>query len=230
MTLHLPNRLQTAADLTRADRLTADVGTDHGYLPAFLVMSGKTQRAIASDIGKGPLANAEKTVKEYGLEKNIALILSDGLQNIPHETQEIVIAGMGGTLIAEILSAAPWVRNDSVHLVLQPMTHSYDVRKFLCENEFMIDTEKTCADAGRTYLVISAYFSGKNEEKDEFYYYFGDTVGAETETDRAYLQKQLRYLSSRYEGLQKTGNESEAAVFGAVLMKAKQREDWKDLW
>lgn len=230
MTPRLPNRLQTAADLVRADRLTADVGTDHGYLPAFLVMSGKTSRAIASDIGKGPLANAEKTVREYGLEKNIALILSDGLQNIPHETQEIVIAGMGGTLIAEILAAAPWIRNDSVHLVLQPMTHSYDVRKFLCENGFAIDTEKTCADAGRTYLVISAYYSGKNEEKDEFYYYFGDTVGAETETDRSYLQKQIRYLSSRYEGLQKTGIEQEAAVFGAVLMKAEQQEDWKDLW
>ncbi len=230
MTPRLPNRLQTAADLVRADRLTADVGTDHGYLPAFLVMSGKTQRAIASDIGKGPLKNAEKTVKEYGLEKNISLILSDGLQNIPHETQEIVIAGMGGTLIAEILAAAPWIRNEAVHLVLQPMTHSYDVRKFLSENGFTIDTEKTCSDAGRTYLVISAYFSGKNEEKDEFYYYFGDTVGTETETERAYLKKQLRYLSSRYEGLQKMGNTREAAVFGDVLTQAKKREDWKDLW
>lgn len=229
MSLCLTNRLQTAAALVRSGRLTADVGTDHGYLPAFLVISGKTDRAIASDIGKGPLENAAKTVKKYGLEKNIRLLLSDGLQHIPHETEEIILTGMGGTLMADILSAADWIQKESIHLVLQPMTHFQDVRRFLCENGFWIDTEQTCADCGKVYLVMSAYFCGRKEKKDAFYYYFGDRILPESDTDKAYIKKQIQYIHSRYEGLKKTDNRTETAFFYELLTQIEQRKEWKSL-
>lgn len=221
MSLILTKRLQAAADFVRSGRKTADVGTDHGYLPAFLVLKGITDCAIAADIGIGPLDNAKKTVEKYSLENNIQLILSDGLKKIPSDTQEIVIAGMGGTLMSEILSAVDWIKNEEIHLVLQPMTHSQDVRRFLCENGFYIENEKTVEDSGKVYIVMSAYYSGAKCIKDEFYYYFGDKISVDGETDVAYIRKQYSYLKSRYHGLLQSGDTDSAEKFRKILAKAE---------
>lgn len=217
MNIVLTERLRTAAELVRSSRKTVDVGTDHGYLPAFLVMNGVTDRVTAADIGKGPLENAEKTIKKYSLEGKIDTCLSDGLMKISPDTEEIIICGMGGTLIAEILSEAEWIKHEEIHLILQPMTHSYDVRKFLCENGFFIDTEKFCTDTGRDYVVISAYYDGKDHSRDDFYYYFGDKATAETSSEKGYIKRQIFYVKSRYDGLMMSGKEDEASVFGKVL-------------
>lgn len=221
MSLILTKRLQAAADFVRSGRKTADVGTDHGYLPAFLVLNGITDCTIAADIGIGPLDNAKKTVEKYSLEKNVQLILSDGLKKIPSDTQEIIIAGMGGTLMSEILGAVDWIKNENIHLVLQPMTHSQDVRRFLCENGFYIDNEKTVEDAGKVYIVMSAFFSGEDCRKDEFYYHFGDKINADSETDIAYIKKQYSYLKARYQGLLQSGDTDSAQKFKEILVNAE---------
>ena len=217
MNIVLTERLRTAAELVRSSRKTVDVGTDHGYLPAFLVMSGVTDCVTAADIGKGPLENAEKTIKKYSLEGKIDTCLSDGLEKISPDTEEIIICGMGGTLIAEILSKAEWIKHEEIHLILQPMTHSYDVRKFLCENGFYIDAEKFCTDTGRDYVVISAFYDGKDHNRDDFYYYFGDVANGESESEKGYIKRQIFYIKSRYYGLMMSGKEDEASVFGKVL-------------
>lgn len=226
MSLILTNRLRTAAELVRCSRKTVDVGTDHGYLPAFLVMNGKTDCAIAADIGTGPLENAKKTINKYSLGDKISTILSDGLEKIPQDTEEIIIAGMGGTLIAEILSKTEWIKNENIHLVLQPMTHSYDVRKFLYENGFYIDTEKFCTDDGRDYVVMSAYFRDEYVSLYDFYYYFGDVVTGATPSEKGYIKRQYFYIKSRFEGLKKSGNEQEAEVFGKVLSDVQEKTNW----
>lgn len=228
--IKLTNRLMTAASLVRSSRLTVDVGTDHGYLPAYLVMTGKTDSVIAADIGEGPLENAAKTVRKYSLYDKISLVLSDGLKNIPHETEEIIIAGMGGTLIVDILSVADWIKNEKIHLILQPMTHSYDVRKFLSENGFYIDEERLCSDDGRIYVVISAYFSGKDETKDDFYYFFGDNISMNDEMYAAYFKKQYHYIKSRYEGLRQTEKTEETEKYLSLFKRAEELyENKKDL-
>lgn len=221
MSLKLTNRLQVSADFVRSGRKTADVGTDHGYLPAFLVLNGITDSAIAADIGIGPLDNARKTVEKYDLEDNIQLILSDGLEKIPHDSEEIIIAGMGGTLISEILSKADWIKNKDIHLILQPMTHSQDVREFLTENGFYIDDEKTVEDSGKVYIVISAFYSGRNERKTPFYWYFGDKISNESDTDVAYIKRQYSYLKSRCHGLLHSGETEKADEFRSILMQAE---------
>lgn len=226
MSLVLTNRLRTAAELVRCNRKTVDVGTDHGYLPAFLVMNGKTDCAVAADIGVGPLENAKKTIDKYELGDKISTILSNGLEKIPQDTEEIIIAGMGGTLIAEILNKAEWIKHENIHLVLQPMTHSYDVRKFLYENGFYIDTEKFCTDDGRDYVVISAYYNGECIVKDDFYCYFGDVATGSTESERGYIKRQYFYIRSRFEGLKKSGNEQDAEVFGKVLAAVQEKTNW----
>lgn len=220
--IKLTERLETAASFVRTGRVTADVGTDHGYLPAFLVMSGITKDAIAADIAQGPLDNARKTVEKYDLQQNIRLILSDGLDNIPHNVEELIICGMGGNLIADILTKAPWIKNENMHLVLQPMTHSQDVRQYLARNGFYIDAEKTCCDDNKNYIVISAYYSGECAEKDDFYYLFGDKITPCSQTDNAYLRRQYSFLKSRYEGLLKGNNKHQAEKYKLLLEKAEK--------
>lgn len=222
MSLKLTNRLNTVAGFVRHNRVTADVGTDHGYLPAFLVMSGFTDDAIAADIAEGPLDNARKTVKKYSLQDNIRLILSDGLDNIPKNTEEIIIAGMGGNLIADILTKAPWIKNKNTHLILQPMTHSQDVRQFLCENGFYIEDEKTCCDGDKNYIVISAFYSGIIDKKDYFYYLFGDIIKPVSETDKAYIKRQYKFLVSRYQGLLHSSNVHESEKYKTLREKAEK--------
>ena len=221
MSLNLTNRLRAASDYIRSGRKTADVGTDHGYLPAFLVLNGITDCAIAADIGIGPLDNARKTVEKYALEDNIQLILSDGLEKIPHDTEEIIIAGMGGTLIAGILSKAEWIKRSDIHLILQPMTHSQDVREFLCNNGFYIDSEKTCEDSGKSYIVISAFYGGNIQPRDRFYYCFGDKIKPESETDKAYIKRQYSYIQSRYRGLLLSGDTQKADEYKNIILKAE---------
>ncbi len=227
MKIVLTQRLRTAAELVRQNRKTVDVGTDHGYLPAFLVMGGITDKVTAADIGTGPLENAEKTIKKYSLEGKIGTCLSDGLEKISHDTEEIIICGMGGTLIAEILGKAEWIKNEEMHLVLQPMTHSYDVRKFLCENGFYIDTEKFCTDTGRDYVVISAFYDGKDHSRDDFYYYFGDVVTGGAPSENGYIKKQIFYVKSRYDGLMLSGKTDDAKIFAEVLDGIKEK--WSEL-
>ena len=227
MNIVLTERLRTAAELVRQNRKTVDVGTDHGYLPAFLVINGITEDATAADIGKGPLDNAKKTLEKYSLGDKIATVLSDGLEKIDRDTEEIIICGMGGTLIAEILGKAEWIKNEKIHLILQPMTHSQDVRKFLCENGFYIDTEKFCTDSGRDYVVISAYYNGEDNCRDDFYYYFGDTVTENTPSERGYLIRQTGYIKSRFRGLVMSES-PDARVFAGMLDRVMQK--WTDIW
>ena len=220
--IKLTNRLKTAADFVRAGRITADVGTDHGYLPAFLVMSGVTDDAIAADIAAGPLDNARKTVEKYDLKGNIRLILSDGLDNIPQNVEELIICGMGGNLIADILKKAEWIKHKEMHLVLQPMTHSQDVRQYLSENGFYIDAEKTCCDDGKVYIVMSAYYSGERVQRDDFYYLFGDKIKPLTETDKAYIKRQYSFLKSRCQGLLLSNDTQGAEKYKLLLEKAEK--------
>lgn len=222
--IKLGERLSAAASLVRANRPTADIGTDHGYLPAFLVLSGKTDDVTASDIAEGPLKNAEKTLKKYGLQDKVKLVLSDGLENVPQSTEEITITGMGGNLITEILSRSDMIKREDIHLILQPMTHSYDVRKYLCENGFYIKEEKYCLDEGKVYAVISAFFYGGNTAKNDFYYFFGEASASDS-VSLLYIKKQIKFISSRADGLKKSGREAQSEYYGEL--KAAAMKKWR---
>lgn len=198
--LKLSPRLSAAASFARGGA-AADIGTDHGYLAAYLVMNGIVPSCIASDIGKGPLENAAKTLERYETGGKVELRLSDGLKNFsPHEADEIIICGMGGTLIADILSDCSWVKSRGVHLILQPMTHIEDVRKYLGSNGFSVEAESTVFDENRYYITISAFYDGNTEVRETGWYYFGDTPFAD-EGFRAITKKQYTRLKKRLDSL-----------------------------
>ena len=176
----------------------SDIGTDHAYLPAWLIQNGVVRRAVAADIHKKPLENAQKTISLYGLENQIELRLSDGFAKIlPEEAVEIAVAGMGGEQIAAMIENTPWLKAVDKHLILQPMTHYEDVRRSLCENGFSIFCEKTAAEGERVYLVISARYTGAAEVKPEWYYYAGKLTDDPTGTNDLLLQKILKRLKKR---------------------------------
>ncbi len=194
-------RLKCVASLMRAHRKTVDIGTDHAYLPAYLVLTGKSDNVLACDIGKMPLENAAKTVKEYALDDNIKLRISDGLKEVScDEAQEISICGMGGTLMAEILSAVSWIKKQDIHLVLQPMTHIEDVREFLDKNGFYIAEECFVSENSKDYCVISAFYDGEKPRQEEGFYYFG-FLPVRTDVQKRLISARLERLDKKLTAL-----------------------------
>lgn len=205
--IKLDDRLSAVAGLVRNGKRVADIGTDHGYLVAYLVENGMCPSGIAADLRKGPLENARQTVIQQGLSDKIELILSDGLQNIPENAcDDIVIAGMGGNLIAEILEKAPWVKDGRINIVAQPMTHAEVLRQWFIDNGFTINKEKTATDGKRYYCIISAGYTGKTESYCESYIYTGE-IKPESETDIKYLEKILTALTKKYDALMSANKE-----------------------
>lgn len=148
-------RLRAIAALVPEDcRCLADIGTDHGYIPAELLRAGRCRQAIAADIGVGPLERARRTARLYGLEERMDFRLGDGLSVLsPGEADVIVIAGMGGDNITEILSAAPWSW-DGPLLLLQPMSRAEVLRQWLWERGCRLRSERLVQDKGVLYPVL----------------------------------------------------------------------------
>ena len=114
-----------AASLVRKGKVCCDIGTDHAYLPAYLITNSISKKALACDLREGPLANAKRTVEEYGISDRIELRLSDGLDNVkPGEADDFVFCGMGGTLITELISRTEWLKDKKYRLIFQPQSHS----------------------------------------------------------------------------------------------------------
>lgn len=215
--LHLTNRLQLVADCINPCVCLADIGTDHAYLPAWCLLNGKAQFAVAADVNPKPLQNARQTIGTYGLEDRIDLRLSNGLQNISaDEAQEFVVAGMGGNQIADMLNATAWLQDSAKHLVLQPMTHFEDVRNALIQNGFQIETECTAAEGERLYLVISARYCGEKRSYPVWYPYAGELVHGKAETDRLFLQKILARLRKRADALKEKEDAEAARLYGII--------------
>lgn len=132
----------------------ADIGTDHAYVAVELIRSGRAKHVIAADIGKGPLESAEYTIKKYELEDKIETRLGSGLNVLSlGEADEIIIAGMGGELIANIIEENADIARRA-KLILQPMNSQYELRKFLIENDFTIEKEDIECEGIHVYNLM----------------------------------------------------------------------------
>jgi len=194
------------ASLVREGKVIADIGTDHAYLPVYLVSNGKNPSAIAADVKKGPLENARKTVEQNNLSGKIELRISDGFDMLYHaEAEDFVLSGMGGTLMAELISRTQWLKNEDLHLVLQPQSHAQDIRKYLCENGFEIKNEICINEGERLYIAFDAYFTGRAQRKSEAYYYFGSFPDKEDENAKRYVSALKKRLEKEKAALKKSG-------------------------
>ena len=152
----LSPRLQGVAEMIPEGARLADVGTDHAYLPAWLLQNGRIPSAIASDVREGPLSRARATARACGCFERMSFRLCDGLSGIaPEEVDALVIAGMGGETIANILEAAPWVKEKDFPIILQPMSTQAELRGWLWRNGFRITREDLVGEGRTIYVVIT---------------------------------------------------------------------------
>ncbi len=152
--LTLSPRLALLARFAGQCGILADVGTDHALLPVWMCLQGFCQEAFACDIRSGPLVRAAKTVQVWGMESRVQLILSDGLKSVPREYDTLVVAGMGGELIARILSESPPAA--SVRLILQPMSGEEVLREYLYRSGHRIEQEQAVCEGDKSYIVFLA--------------------------------------------------------------------------
>ncbi len=158
----LSKRLMLCAGLVEGGGTVCDVGTDHALLPVYLVESGVCERAYACDIAPGPLNSAGKSVEASSCADRITVIQSDGLDKVPPEgISDVVVAGMGGELIIDIISRAGWLKK-GVNLVLQPNTREPELISWLYANGFEILCQKAVEDGGFVYTAMKAGYTGKS--------------------------------------------------------------------
>lgn len=227
--IKLDKRLSSVSSMVKKGSVVADIGTDHAYLLCYLLENGICERGIAADLRKGPLENARQTVVASGLSEKVELVLSDGLENIKENSCDtIVIAGMGGILISEILEKAPWVKNKSIHIIAQPMSHSETLREYLVKNGFEILEEKTSTDGKHYYCAMSAVYVGKTEEKTPAYYYLGELLLNNDETTKIYIEKMLTSLKKRNDALIKCGKED--VLLNETVKEIEQKIKETALW
>lgn len=166
--MQLSKRLSAVAGLIRTGRRLADVGTDHGYIPIYLIQNKVCDYAIAMDIGKGPLERAKEHIGRYGFEDRIETRLSDGVQQLkPQEADCMVVAGMGGLLTIHILENGRDVIASMKECVLQPQSEIGKVRKYLWNNRFAIVEEDMILEDGKFYPMMRVIPNQRQEVPGE---------------------------------------------------------------
>lgn len=159
--IKLSNRLSAVASFIETGSAVADIGTDHAYLPIWLAINNLAFPIISTDIKEGPVNKAKLNIASYGLSDKIKVIKTNGLCGVEDFSPDvIVIAGMGGELIRDIIKDMLFVSQKKVRLILQPMTRTPILRRFLYDNGFDIIGEKLAYD-DRIYEIICSEFDGK---------------------------------------------------------------------
>ncbi len=195
----LDARLRCIADLVRPGNRLIDIGSDHAHLPVSLVREGRCPSAIATDVREGPLRNARQNVEAADLAARIELRLGDGLQPIrPGEGDTLVVAGMGGGNIAQMLSRCPWVKDARYQLLLQPMSRPELLRKYLYQNGFAIESEHIVPDGVHDYTVLSVRYAEAPSVEDRIQWVLGKVPLPEGER---YLRRQRRRFEKQLQGL-----------------------------
>lgn len=218
--IKLGKRLDMVADMVRDSVRLADIGTDHAYLPAYLIQKGKIKSAIACDLRENPLENARQTLVKYKTQDKIDLKISNGLDELePFSVDDIVIAGMGGMLIVDILSRCNWIKNKNINLILQPMAHVEQVRKYLIDNGFEIIRENATIDSHKNYVAINTKFTGnKFSNITKSFYYIGKLDECNSPYATSFLTMQRDRLKRRADSLYKKDiNNNESKELYAII-------------
>lgn len=152
----LSYRLSRVASHVPKGAVVADIGSDHAYLPCFLVAEGLAEGAIAGEVVKGPFESAKKQVRQEGLEDRITVRLASGLAAIELEdgVTAITIAGMGGPLIASILEQDKALLDGVQRLILQPNVHAKAIREWAAANGWRISDEEILEENSKIYEII----------------------------------------------------------------------------
>lgn len=208
--MELSKRLYAVAGLVTEGASVADIGTDHGYVPIYLVERGIASKVIALDVNQGPLNRARMHIVGHGLGDRIETRLSDGLAMIrPGEVDTVIASGMGGPLTIRILQEGKEVADQLNALILQPQSEICRVRRFLTENGYRIEQEDMVLEDGKYYPVMRVVH-GPREPYEEWEYLYGKRLlEARHPVLLEFLKRELRIKESILEQLAgRSGSES----------------------
>lgn len=226
--MKLDARLKAIAAMIPSGKNIADIGTDHAYLPVYLVKKGQIAGAIAGDTNKGPYLVAEKTVREAGLTDRIIVRLGDGLESVsPGEADILVIAGMGGSNIIKILAARPNVTASFERLVVQPMNGAAETRRYLIQNGWKIVGEDLILSENKekVYQIIAAE-KGVMPELDPVLYEIGPLLWQERHPLlKTFLTGQLSHLQNIAALMEKSSSAANRPQYHDCRKKIKELED-----
>lgn len=155
--MEISNRLKTIANFVPKNSIVADIGTDHGYIPIYLIRKMISKKVIATDISKASLNKTIQSIKGTKIEKKISTRLGNGLEVIkPFEVDTVIMAGMGGILIRDILEKDKDTAHSICNFILQPMVASKELREYLMDNNYEIVDEELVKEDGRFYEILYA--------------------------------------------------------------------------
>ena len=204
-------RLSVVAEFVRQGAKFADIGTDHAYLPLSLLADGKISEAVCSDINEGPLDSARRNAAERGFSDKCEFVLTDGASALAGKgITDYAICGMGGELIADIISRAPHLKDESLSLVLQPMSRQSALRKYLASDGFSIVAEGYSCDAGRYYVCMLVKYTGRIRYIDDV----EAELGAEN-IDIVNKDMQISYLEIKKASLTRSAEGKRAGGYDA---------------
>ncbi len=206
--LELSKRLSLIATFVKEGSSVCDVGTDHGYLPAFLYLSGKFKSVSATDINEKPLLSAKKNLERLGAD-GVKLILCDGLSGVTRrDADTVIIAGMGGEVISGIIERAAFLRDETVTLILQPTTAAKELRYFLAKNGFVVRQEQALQENGKIYSIMCAQFDNKPYEISNVQALIG-ILKPDNDDAREYIYKQYRIAQKCADQLETVAHKKE---------------------
>lgn len=198
--MKISKRLVRVAKMVTPGNKVTDIGTDHGYVPIYLIKNRLAEYVIAMDVNQGPLKRAKDNIKEYGYEDYIETRLSNGFEKIkPNEADIAVIAGMGGELIKKILIQGKEVVDELDELVLSPHSEADVVRRYIHEAGFMIINEEMLIDEGKFYTIIKCVKGSEKKYSESEYKYGAILLSKKDEV----LKEFLLYKLNKYKVIKK---------------------------
>lgn len=217
----LSERLKLCADMVSPQSKIADIGTDHAYIPIWLALNSIITSALACDIRSGPLENASKNIEKYSLSNVIDTRLSDGLLNVrENEVNEIIIAGMGGNIISNILSSCTWKNKKDKIFILQPMKYEERLRDFLAKNGYIIEKENATICSGKVYTAMKVIYTGIPQKIENYEKYIGKlSEDFSYPAARAYIRKQIKNLENHLKGAKSENLEQLQNYYGEIIEK-----------
>lgn len=203
------NRLETIKSMVSRCGTAADIGTDHGYVAEMLLSDNTVKRVVATDLNEGPLKRAVDYLTSINLSEQCEFRLGSGLTVLKeNEADAIIIAGMGGELIADILDTSKEVAFSAKELILQPMTAVSKLRRYLYENGYKITDENIVREYHHFYFIIKAVYSGDEPEIiDDIYFEISrHLIDKKDPTMYEYIDRVLNTNKKIISSLEKAGN------------------------
>lgn len=199
----LSPRLRAISEITPHCKCFADIGTDHAYLPVYLCMCKKVEKAIASDIVKGPLLRAESTINKFDMNDKISVRLGPGVSTLSRNEADVVaVCGMGGLIIANILKEGRDILCGTERILLQPMTAVTELREYLLADNWSIDDEYLIEDNGKLYNILSISPNGENVKYNKVELFLGKKlIEKKPPLYAQYLDKKINKLKKMLDGL-----------------------------